>query len=427
MKKLISVLLTLSIICGMLSFSALAVYSPTEIDSSLYYAKAELSKFENGDTYINAYNKLEDAVKNHQSEIEFSQTEYPITTDELHSVFDAFVNDHPQYFHLDRYNYSTAYNPDTNVVVKLVLQYLISDGAYDVAHAKFDSAAEKILEKIPENLSEYETELAIHDALIKHIDYTPDVPDEHDAYGALVFGKAVCDGYAKAFQYLLYKRGIQSTVVEGEVALEDGTFGGHAWNLVRIDGKYYYTDVTHDDPVASGKPKLQIYHNYFNLTETMMFRDRYAFETIYPLPECNSVDAFYFEQAGNKINDAYSVDEVAAKIIEGGGVAHIYVNDDTDYAQWFFDNAMDIYSKWGISTATQFSYSGVDAEHILMIVCPNDVNTDGTVDSVDALTLKQGLLGIADMTEANVMNGESNANGVIDAVDYANLKLAILQ
>ncbi len=427
MKKLTCILLAALMLCSFFAVGAYAQTSHTEIDSSLYYAKSELAKLENGVAYINAYEKLEAAAKDHIVEVEFSETEHPITTEELHAVFDAFVNDHPQFFHLDRYNYTTAYNPDTNNVVRLNLQYLISDGAYDIAHARFDRAADKILADIPENLSEYETELRIHDALVKHIDYTHDVADEHDAYGALVFGKAVCDGYAKAFQYLLYKRGIQSTVVEGAVAQSDGSLGGHAWNLVRIDGNYYYVDVTHDDPVSAAKPKVQVYHNYFNLTSERMYRDRVAYDTIYPLPECTSADAFYFEMAENKLGDIYSVTEVANKLKATGGAAHIFAGNDASYGDWYFENANAIYAEIGIKTATSFSYATLDGEYILMLLCPNDINFDGEVNSADALALKQGVLGITDFTEANVINGDANENGTIDSYDYLNLKLVLIQ
>ena len=78
----------------------------------------------------------------------------------------------------------------------------------------------------------------------------------HTAYGALVEDsrglrrKAVCDGYAYAFQYLLSKAGIQSAVIVGKA-----DFGGedpldevyHAWNIVKLDGQWYETDCCWDD------------------------------------------------------------------------------------------------------------------------------------------------------------------------------------
>ncbi len=79
-------------------------------------------------------------------------------------------------------------------------------------------------------------ELIIHDALIKYVEYDDECANKniaydvaHTAYGALVDGSAVCDGYATAFKMLLNKAGIDSEVVSGL-----GNGGGHAWNVVRI-------------------------------------------------------------------------------------------------------------------------------------------------------------------------------------------------
>ena len=54
---------------------------------------------------------------------------------------------------------------------------------------------------------------------------------------------AECDGYTYAFANALALYGIQSFAVFGTVI----GAGGHAWNLVRIDGKYYHTDLTWND------------------------------------------------------------------------------------------------------------------------------------------------------------------------------------
>ncbi len=51
--------------------------------------------------------------------------------------------------------------------------------------------------------------------------------------------KTVCQGYANATQYLLTLLGIPAVVVTGTA--EGDT---HAWNLVQLDGAYYFMDTT---------------------------------------------------------------------------------------------------------------------------------------------------------------------------------------
>ena len=56
-----------------------------------------------------------------------------------------------------------------------------------------------------EGKSHYEKIKIIHDYLIDSIEYEKnlELDNVYDIYGALVAKKCVCEGYAKAFQYLL--------------------------------------------------------------------------------------------------------------------------------------------------------------------------------------------------------------------------------
>ena len=76
-----------------------------------------------------------------------------------------------------------------------------------------------------------------------HYNGSPEIPAKtkhpHDMTGAVLDGYCVCDGYAGVFYYMANAAGIPALY-------DDGKFysGGHAWNLVQIDGKYYYIDLT---------------------------------------------------------------------------------------------------------------------------------------------------------------------------------------
>ena len=86
----------------------------------------------------------------------------------------------------------------------------------------------------------------IHDALVAQVkyDYTFVWPQAHDAVGALLDGKAVCEGYAKAFKLRCERAGIPCVLVTG-LATGSGGAEAHMWNLVQMeDGKWYAVDVT---------------------------------------------------------------------------------------------------------------------------------------------------------------------------------------
>ena len=58
----------------------------------------------------------------------------------------------------------------------------------------------------------------------------------------------MCAGYAKAYQLILNRMGIECGYITGN-AVNDMVSGPHAWNYVRLDGNYYQVDVTWDDPL----------------------------------------------------------------------------------------------------------------------------------------------------------------------------------
>ena len=88
----------------------------------------------------------------------------------------------------------------------------------------------------------YDKVRAVHDYLCKRIVYTPDDFYSHTAYGALISGNAVCDGYALSFQRFMDVLGIPCYIATGVRNNEP-----HAWNLVQLDGQWYHIDVTWDD------------------------------------------------------------------------------------------------------------------------------------------------------------------------------------
>ena len=70
----------------------------------------------------------------------------------------------------------------------------------------------------------------------------------HSSAGAFTSGKAVCDGYAAMFQALATKAGLQSVMVLGRTRGQ-----AHAWNVVKVDGKWKLVDSTWNDS-GSGTP-----------------------------------------------------------------------------------------------------------------------------------------------------------------------------
>ena len=119
------------------------------------------------------------------------------------------------------YNYSGT----EDSVLYIYPEYLFEANELTDAKADFEREAEIILAGIDEEWSEFEKELYLHDVLAGRIRYD-ESDNAHNAYGALVEGVAVCEGYAESFQYLLHRAGIQSYLALG-YAYDDYNVVGH--------------------------------------------------------------------------------------------------------------------------------------------------------------------------------------------------------
>lgn len=129
---------------------------------------------------------------------------------------------------------------------------------------------------LSKDMTEYEVELVAHDLIAERVVYSTAAAEDHashplafTAYGALVEGSAVCEGYAKALQLLLNSVGISCITVTGRLSSE-----GHMWNMVRIGGDWYNTDVTSDDGEL-------LYHRFFNQTDAYMLGATYEYDEDY--------------------------------------------------------------------------------------------------------------------------------------------------
>ena len=183
----------------------------------------------------------------------------------------------------------------------------------------YEAAVDKALcEALGKNkgkdMTELQKALALHDWLVINCQYDVTVsrPYAHTAYGAIVEGYAVCDGYAKAYNDLLSRVGVTATIVEGRKPLHLGDNPQpHAWSCVTIDGKKYHVDVTADDPVPDkpgtvSRERFLVSDNVLNKAEYVDYTT-HCTETTYE--EYDMFTGFYMQFIWNEdIQKFYYID-----------------------------------------------------------------------------------------------------------------------
>lgn len=105
-----------------------------------------------------------------------------------------------------------------------------------------DAVVSRIIDKMPDGLDNYEKCLYFTFVIACGVEYdhNEDYPlIDYQAYNAFVKGKAVCSGYAQAFDRLCREVGIASRFCKG-----DTDAGRHAWNMIYTDDGVVYHDIT---------------------------------------------------------------------------------------------------------------------------------------------------------------------------------------
>lgn len=209
-----------------------------------------------------------------------SLTEYSIPSSYAGTLVSSVVNEHPDLYAVDVLNTYTYYSYN-GYCVEIQANYL--EGYDDTA---FDNAVNEALGSIDDSMNDVQKAITLHDYLVLNCEYYTDsqsFPNTvYDAYAVLVNRKAVCQGYALAYKYLLNQVGIDCYMVTSEAM-------NHAWNLIGLNGKYYQVDVTWDDPLQDRLGYAR--HKYMFVSDEAFrsSREHYQWVVTYGNQEVNLV------------------------------------------------------------------------------------------------------------------------------------------
>ena len=151
---------------------------------------------------------------------------------------------------------------------------------------RLDACVDSLVSSANQQYTDYDKARLIHDAIIINCNYdfntyysiiTTNNVSKSDfgatAYGCLLNHKAVCAGYAKAYQLVMNRLGIECGFVSGCATNSEGQTGDHAWNYIKLDDGYYFVDLTWDDPVSIGDTTSNLRWDYFCLTSEELMKN----------------------------------------------------------------------------------------------------------------------------------------------------------
>ncbi|HFI0120979.1 TPA: transglutaminase domain-containing protein [Streptococcus suis] len=287
----------LSNVIFLLSVTMLSACTPQEVGKqlegirSIIFQKdsqleAELEKLK-AETQANYYYQQLDSEQERRVYLQFvnglKKGEKTITIDtedeEVYTrVYFSVANDYPEFYWL------TDDMSDGISLSDLSLPSFPKD--YKAIMKKVEDIALNILASSPQG-SDYDKVKYFYEYIINQTDYDVDaLKNDSLAWkrqsitSVLLDRKSVCAGYSRTFQYLCKLSKIDCIYVSGMAKEVDGTEFGHAWNLVKIAGKYYGVDTTWGDPVfdaaIGGGDYQDISYDYLCVPDQLLGKSREA-------------------------------------------------------------------------------------------------------------------------------------------------------
>lgn len=266
-------------------------------------------------------------------------------------VIEFYKDDHPDVFWIDET--TPYYYSNDGGRLTLELNYKTEGEELTKAKEELEESLSAALVMAPTGTA-YEKELFVHNWLIENCEYDNQAVkmhkddkvrgNEQNAYGAIVDGTAVCEGYTRAFQLFCERLNVPCRVIQGQAkGFSSDDVTNHIWNCVQIGGDWYHVDVTWDDYDNDSAIEESRYY-YFNLTTKDIKKDH----TLSPLysaykkpdvwynsfiPRCDSKTYNYFERSALHVSDPD-----AAK---GGEFVAMAANRHAECCSFLIDENLD--------------------------------------------------------------------------------------
>lgn len=207
-----------------------------------------------GEREQHLYRELQDAILSRSFD-------FTATSDirNIREVYTALISDRPEFVFVNHRwtsDIPSLFRPGGRISLGLCCKPHQVNKMCESLEAAVSKVTAEILSYGP--MTDYDRLILIYEYLQDHVTYddaerehTGDTPlhfHSHTAYGALLNGTAVCDGFAAALTLLAQRLGIECTSVHGSSTARGRQENNHAWNLVYSGNRYHHLDATWEVP-----------------------------------------------------------------------------------------------------------------------------------------------------------------------------------
>lgn len=252
------------------------------------------------------YDEMLSTILNQDEKISLSTTD----TDVMNRAYSALCSDYGGLFWVNGYVFTRYKKGDELVGLEFSPKYTLTEEERRQTQEEIDRVVDEWFAGISINDTDYEKAKYVYEILALKTEYVENAEDSQNIISVFLGRQTVCQGYACAVQYLLEQLGIQSMIVSGKALGQP-----HAWNLICLDGEYYYMDATWGNNGYRNKEGVEtsfIDYNYMAMTtaEMQMGHDP---DMEIDLPECTAVLNNYYIKEGNYIEE-WQPDQIGAML-----------------------------------------------------------------------------------------------------------------
>ena len=265
------------------------------------------------ETYYNS-NEFKNAIYNHLKiwETDFSLNYYG---DNIQAILDSAI-DSEDYLERSVSSYNVKINGEKH---KFSIQYRTNKLEEDFIDGELRRIVNNLIDPKMETIDKV---IAINNYLVKIYKYDYSIKSDN-VYSALTTKKTICQGYAMTAYKMLKMLGIDSRIVSGTM---NGR--GHAWNLVKIEGKWYHLDITNNDNITRDK--------YLLVSDDFLTSEGFSWnKSKYPSSYCNyyNISKAFLDYNNDTEKDIESYYN-GGYWYEEDGIWHYYRYCDRDAIGW---------------------------------------------------------------------------------------------
>lgn len=230
------------------SVTKIVTYYDIQVEITYKKSKEQIDDIITASTLRYLNSELHDMLSSYKKASAISTNIAGVTISDMLGYVDEAYYDHPLDIVMIPVTTVSFYPSDrADKIIEFRFGYIYEASTLQAMENSMLSAVQSIAESVGGS-SDGAILLSLGERLIEKAEYnfnaaaSGDITNQNiaaTAYGALVNGSAVGEGYAMAYKALCDMLGLECYVVIGRLGS-----AAHAWNIVELDGAYYHADLS---------------------------------------------------------------------------------------------------------------------------------------------------------------------------------------